>query len=244
MGVYKDRVKNHFKFNLGEIRDLVIAMLVMSFIFGFDDGREIFILFLWVANLIKIFAIVLFSVLLHVSLQKLVALITGHRVEFRLWIYGALIGLLIAVVSNGRLYFLAAGGILIEHMALHRLGMFRYGINSVHSMIIAFTGPLSNIILALICKLLYLSTGIEVFSIIVTVNIWYAIFSILPIPPLDGSTVFFGGRSTYVLLFSFIIAASIMIAMSSTLVVMLFGSLFLAVLFWFVYYIAIERFML
>lgn len=241
MGVYADRVRRHFRFSLGEIRDLIIAILVMTFIFAFDDKREVFVMFLWLTNFIKVLIIVGVAVFIHIIVQKLVALLASYRADFRLWPYGIVIGLLLAAVSNGKLYFLAPGGIFVHHMALHRLGMFRYGISSLYSTVIAFSGPLSNILLAFIFKVLYFSTNIQLFSIIVAINLWYAVFSMLPIPPLDGSTAFFGGRSTYAWFFGFVIAASIMIAISNTLVVMLFGSLFLSVLFWFIYYIVIER---
>ncbi|NQV08630.1 hypothetical protein HQ529_02120 [Candidatus Woesearchaeota archaeon] len=244
MGVYWDRVRRHFNFSVAEVRDVVIAILVMTLIFGFNDGRENFVAYLWITNIIKVLFIVMISVALHVCMQKLVGLISSYKAEFRIWPYGVVIGLLLTIVSSGKLYFLAPGGVLIHHMTLHRLGMFRYGLSTYLSTIIAFSGPLSNIILALIFKILYFSTNIEIFSIIVVFNLWYAVFSMLPVPPLDGSTAFFGGRSTYALFFSFIIAASIMIAISSTLVVMLFGSLFLSVFFWFIYYLAIERHMM
>lgn len=241
MGAYGDRIKRYYKFSLAETRNLLIAILVLTFIFAFNDGRETFDSVLWFGNFIKVLIIVVISVFIHESAHKLVGLSASYRTDFRLWPYGIVIGLLLTVVSNGKLYFLAPGGVLIHHLAIHRLGMFRYGLSSFYSTFIAFAGPLANIVLALIVKIISFSFPSQLLTAIITINLWYAIFSSLPIPPLDGSTGFFGGRVTYYLGFSLVAASSIMIFISNTLVLMLFGILFLSLLFWFLFYIFMER---
>lgn len=65
--------------------------------------------------------------------------------------------------------------------------------------LVAFAGPLANLIMAFVAFLLYsladafgfdLSrTAHQVMSLIVLYNINFAIFNMLPIPPLDGSTI-------------------------------------------------------
>lgn len=73
--------------------------------------------------------------------------------------------------------------------------------------IIALAGPLSNLLLglvcALICKLMYTFKPADfgiyytrlylVFLYAVYINFGLAVFNILPIPPLDGSHIFFSG---------------------------------------------------
>lgn len=66
--------------------------------------------------------------------------------------------------------------------------------------IVAFAGPLSNLFIALIFGLLiryssYLSLGqsfVDLSLIVVLINVVLAIFNLMPIPPLDGSKIFFG----------------------------------------------------
>ncbi len=65
---------------------------------------------------------------------------------------------------------------------------------------VAFAGPLSNILIALVASVVFrlsqigyfdLGTSASLLLIIVIVNISLAIFNLMPIPPLDGSKIFF-----------------------------------------------------
>ncbi len=65
---------------------------------------------------------------------------------------------------------------------------------------VAFAGPLSNILIALVASVVFRLSQIGYFDlgasaglllIIVIVNISLAIFNLMPIPPLDGSKIFF-----------------------------------------------------
>jgi|SRR3989344_2260135 len=61
---------------------------------------------------------------------------------------------------------------------------------------VAVAGPASNIILALLAGVAVRLTGasgalLDILSIIVMVNIVLALFNLIPIPPLDGSKIFF-----------------------------------------------------
>jgi Zn-dependent protease len=61
--------------------------------------------------------------------------------------------------------------------------------------IVAFAGPLSNILIAIIfgifIRLGFFAALTEPFAYIVFINLVLAVFNLVPIPPLDGSKIFF-----------------------------------------------------
>ncbi len=63
---------------------------------------------------------------------------------------------------------------------------------------VSFAGPLSNIIIALICGLILRFVGmglpeatIQILATTVLINLVLAIFNLMPVPPLDGSKILF-----------------------------------------------------
>jgi len=236
-----EKVQHHFRFSLEEIRDIAIGVLIVSFIFGFDDGREVFELGSWLGSFITVFIIVLITFLLRISVQKIAALGYNYRAEFKMWIYGLLAGVVVSFISGGRFFLALPGGIILYHMAAHRLGEFRYGLNNILSAMTASSGSIANILFAFILKILNLSLNSVLLAKVIHINLWLAILFMLPIPPLDGSISFFGGRSTYFFIFSLLLAAALMIAYVNSLLWMLIGTLILGVALWVTYYLVIER---
>lgn len=55
--------------------------------------------------------------------------------------------------------------------------------------LVSLAGPLTNIIIAIAAALLFRTTNIEIFYLILHLNLLLAIFNLLPIPPLDGSKI-------------------------------------------------------
>ncbi len=241
MGLYIDRVKNHFRFNLKELEALSIACLVAAFLFAFDDGAPTFELSHWLGNYFLILILVILVFFIHETAHKLWALSTGYRAEYKLWPYGIVIALIGAFLSQGKFFFLGLGGVWLVEMGLHRLGSFRHGLNLSLSTWAAFAGPLVNLLLALIFKPIYLATNAWAIGMFVKINLWYAVFSMIPVPPLDGSTGFFGARSTFMLLLGIVIGAAIMIWVAQSFWLMLIGTLVIGFLFWILYFMTIEK---
>ena len=241
MGAYLDRIKNHFTFSIKEVQNLLVMCVITAFLFAFDDGQPEFEYSHWLFNYIFVFILVAFIVLIHESAHKLWALAAGYRSEFQLWPYGIVIALALAFMTKGKFFFLGLGGVWVTEMAVHRLGGFRYGLSTFISTWIAFAGPLANLLLAFIFKPVYLATGNDLIGMFVKINLWMAVFSMLPIPPLDGATGFFGGRSTFMLLMGFMIGAAVMIWVAKSLLLMVIGTLIFAAVFWFIYFITFEK---
>ena len=56
--------------------------------------------------------------------------------------------------------------------------------------LVSLAGPLTNFIIAILASIVFKIVSIDIFAMIVQINLLLAIFNLLPIPPLDGSKVF------------------------------------------------------
>jgi len=232
-----DKIKRYFKFTPLELRSLIIAILVLAFIISFRDwGVRGFNIGDFNAVLI-----VALSLLVHISIQRIWSLGTGYRLEWKMWSFGLLFGLIMVFLTNGLFWLILPGGFMVHHLAGHRLGWFRYGINYWAVGLIAVTGTVGTIFLAAIFKAL---SGFVINSLIqkvITFNIVYAIYSIIPIPPLDGSRTFFGSRMLYAFSSAFIIAAALLLNSSLGVGIVIISSFFIGIVLWLLYYIFFEH---
>lgn len=230
-----DKIKRYFRFSKEEIKSLLLASVIIGFIFTFRD----FTLF----NLICAILIIAISIAFHVSAQKISALYVGFGAEFKLWWYGLLISLVICFISNGTVWWLILpGGIIFSMLARHRLGRFRYGLNYWPMGVIGFSGPIASIVLGTIFKnieLYIFHATVPLLHNIFIFNLVFAVCSMLPIPPLDGHYMFYGSRPWFAFLFGTIATYAIL--------TIIFGvyswiwALIVGGISWLIYYISFER---
>ena len=195
---FKDKAKRYFKFSTNEIKAIIITILVLSIIVGLNDNSPYFIPSKWLLNFSLVLAIITASVLVHISAQKLTGLYLGFNVEYQIWWLGLTLGLIFSIITKGKIWLLIPGGILIHHLAAHRLGYFRYGTNILSMSWISVLGPLANILFGAFFKTLHLWFNLFPNSYVIdklfSINLVYAFCTMLPLPPLDGSKVFFHSR--------------------------------------------------
>ena len=234
------RVRDFFRYTSREKGDIIIAVLVVAFVFGYNDGREEFVTSLWLINLLKVLFIVYLSIMVRVAFQKIVALSQGFTVEFRAWPTGLGISAIVALLSNGNLYVLLFGGLIFYHMTLLRIGKFRYGENASTRGMIAASGSFANLVLATIGMMFSAQLGIlpGFFEELAFINFWLMIFSLIPLPKMDGIHVFFMSRLVFVFIFSTLLAYVLLtfIDVYSWLLSFIIG-----VICWFLYYINFEQ---
>ena len=238
----KDKIKRYYFFTKAELRGLIIAIFVIAFIISFKDwGKDSVNVASGFFNLFNSILIVALSMLIHISAQRVWSLATGYRLEWRMWSFGLLIGLIFVFLSNGNIWMILPGGIVIHHMAGHRLGWFRYGINYWALALIALSGPLASITMAVLFKALSGVIANSLIQKLIIFNIAYALFSLLPIPPLDGSRTFFGSRMLYSFSTFAIIAASVLLMLDISLWLAVVSSFFIGVVLWILYYVFFEH---
>lgn len=238
----RDKIKRYYKFNSHELRGLIISILIISFIISFKEwGTTSFGFGVGIFNLFNSLLIVALSILVHDTGQRLWGLAIGYRVEFKMWSFGLLFGLVIAFLSNGNLWLIVPSGFVLHHLAGHRLGWFRYGINYFGQAMVALAGPLFTLMLIILLKVLTVFSSSALIEKAIIFNVVYLITSLLPIPPLDGSKIFFGSRMLYAFVLPALVVATILMIVDIQILLSLSLSLLVGVVLWLVYYISFER---
>jgi Zn-dependent protease len=239
---YKSKLKQHFKFSREERLSFIVTVIVLTLIYTWDKwGVDKFDANVGLQNFLFALIIMAITVFIHHSGQRMAALYLGFRAEQKLWWYGPLIGLMLVILSYGKLKFLAATGTMMYLLPAHRIGAFRYGPNMTTIAKIAAAGPFANIAFGVLVKIIEW-IGILPATIsqpIFDLNILYAAWNLLPIPPLDGSKVIYYSRMTYAFMFgavgSYMLLAHLLNFYSISV------ALLMGVLFWIVYYIKFEK---
>jgi len=151
-----------------------------------------------------------------------------------------LFGLIMVFLTNGLIWLILPGGFIVHHLAGHRLGWFRYGINYWALGLIAVTGIFATIFLAAIFKALSTVVFNSLIQKVITFNIAYALYSLLPIPPLDGSRTFYGSRMLYAFSTAFIVAAAVLLNSNIGVGIAVLSSFFIGIVLWILYYMFFE----
>ncbi len=242
---WKDRIKRYLKFRKEEVKDIVVIILVFAFIVSFREwGKETFDALEGFKNLFNAIIIMTLTVLVHISGQKIASLYAGYETEFKIWWYGVVGALILCLISKGNIWFLAAGGVFLHHLSAHRLGAFRYGVSMKAVGMVALMGPLANILLATFVKTIELwfpliPVNTVLIQKVFIINWAYAAWSLLPIPPLDGSRLLYSSRLRYFFVFGAIVSYVLLIyffKIYSYIWALVFG-----VIIWLIYYIIFER---
>jgi Zn-dependent protease len=180
-------------FDRQELKDILAAVLVLTAAFTIIYYRDIVFPRTVIGYLILFgFALltVLTAFLMHEMAHRYVARRLGGFGRFRIWVMGALLALITSILG---ILFAAPGAVYVS-------GIYSAETNGK----VSLAGPGTNMILAGIFYVLYLVVSpftefAFLLGFVGALNSWYAVFNLLPIPPLDGYKVLVWDKSIYIM---------------------------------------------
>jgi Zn-dependent protease len=202
------------EFTNKEIKKILIGSLIAGIVFSFNEwGTTKFDLMVGIINLLKATIIVSIVYITHSFSQKFAAKKSACDVEFNLISMnkipgknvdipsmlrpiGPIITLLITLISNGKLFFIMLASFEITYSKEKRVGHQWSHLKDYEEATIALAGPLSNIVLIIIFKLLN-PIASAFFNKAVFITSALLIFHLLPLPKFDGIKIFFGSKFLY-----------------------------------------------
>lgn len=237
-----DKVKRYYRFTPSELRGLLITTLVLAFVISFREwGGVEFNLAVGFSNFLIAVLIVGVSLLIHTSGQRVWSLAAGYRLEYQMWGLGLFLAVIFAFITNGRFWFLVAGGFMVHHLAGHRLGWFRYDIGYWGIAAVALAGNLITVLFIIVLKVSNTFLFAPILQKLIIFNIVYTVYNMIPIPPLDGAKIFYGSRMAYAFYLPGIIAIILLLYADIPVLVAVLGSFLVALVLWLLYYIFLER---
>ena len=180
-------------FDRQEVKDILAAVLVLTAAFTIIYYRDIAFPRTGLGYLILFgFALltVLTAFLMHEMAHRYMARRLGGFGRFRIWVIGALLALVTSILG---ILFAAPGAVYVS-------GIYSAETNGK----VSLAGPGTNMILAGMFYALYLVlsplTGYAfLLGFVGALNSWYAVFNLIPIPPLDGYKVLVWDKTIYII---------------------------------------------
>jgi len=215
-----------YTFTLMEIRDLLISILVLGFIFSavlpnfqVEQGTPL-------VNFALAVFIVGPALLFHELAHKITAQKFGCKAAYVLWPMGVMISILLTVITAGRIIFAALGAVMISTAYSTRLGYRFIGLSMEEMGKIALAGPLVNIAIA-VFSYAFIWISPQIVQTMITINLIVALFNTIPFPPLDGSKIFGWSKTGW---FGLLASAIILLYMPSIIGIVFSVILAIAVL--------------
>ena len=229
------------KFSAAEIRTLFIAALVLGLLFGYDDGQANFQLSYWITNVIIMIILALFSLIMYVAGHKVRAKKFGCESSIHIWSMsrfsyaasshlkgpikaiplGVIIPLLLIFLTQGAWKVATFTSTTIKSISARRLGREFRRVTEFEEAQIALAGPLTALLVAFIAKILMPS--FPVMQHLMVINLYLAMFNMLPIPTLDGVKIYFGSPLMFTFFFVMILGAFFFLSTLSVLSTIIFA---------------------
>ncbi len=196
MQEFATRVEGRFGFSKKELGRLLITALAAAFVLTFRKwGGEAFDIYVGLLNFILTAVLLFVFFLIHFAAQKLLALKLGYTTEYKMWVNGLLISLILCFFSYGYLPIFFTGTLLYDVVPKLRAGVFRGGVKHKDLGLISFAGPFANLVLVGLMAPIYIVTKSSFFHTAIIINLLMGVFALLPIPIFEKIRQFAGGTT-------------------------------------------------
>ncbi|MBI2140003.1 hypothetical protein HYU14_03700 [Candidatus Woesearchaeota archaeon] len=241
---FQYKIKQYFGLAKTEIIGIAVSIIILSFIISFRQwGKGDFSLAAGLLNWFNAGLITGLVVVISHAVQRLVGLYHGYRVEYKMWTLGLLAGLFAAFVSYGRVWLLLPGGIVMHHLAGHRLGYHRYGPDHYMWGIISLTGTFAAIFTAFAFKLVSLIIENPLIDRLIFFAVIYALYDLLPFPASTGLKLFYASRLVYIFNAVMVVVLGLLLLTPLHPAITVAISIFVAIVSWLLYYLHFERYL-
>jgi hypothetical protein len=229
MGSYAEEYRTFFynlkryglKLSKEELRQILITAGIIAFVWSFNKWGDVtFDFFEGIKNLLLGFMYGLIGIIFNQIGQRIVAVHYGYDPNYEFGILGLMIALVITFASRGYLIFFLPGAINLRHLAASRLGEFRYYTNDWEWAKAGFQGPFFNIMLAVFLSLFKSNPYIRELMIM---NVFFAIYSLLPFPGNVGLYVFYPHIHFWTFILGIVVACSIMVFFLNPILTVVIG---------------------
>ena len=195
-------------FSITEVKQILISAVVLSVAFALASFDTI--LNVSTSKLATLIAFSFIAVgvgfLAHELIgHKIVAQHFGLHAEYKMWNMGLVIALLTSLFG----FVFAAPGAVYISQKLDLWGK-PTPVTAKRMGLVGLMGPVINVAIGLIFLALALFYGgefLQLFYIGASINMWLALFNMIPIPPLDGSKVLMWDKRVFAI--SFIAVAAL-----------------------------------
>ncbi len=195
--IYIPKGYGKIRFGRAEVGNIILAVAVLTFAFTEFINRYYISDISGVSGNTALayavgvgFLAVLSGFLLHELMHKIMAQRIGAWAEFRAYPLGLLLALVFAFVG---VFFAAPGAVYIQGM-----------INKRQNGMISLAGPMMNLAVGTIFTLAYFTLVLSlpeniafVLYFVGLVNLFFAAFNLIPIPPFDGHKVVTWNKGIY-----------------------------------------------
>lgn len=186
-----------------ELRQLMLSALVIAF--AFSIKYLVFGRYRLEYVSATILAVIL-AFIPHELSHRYIARRLGYYARYRVWLLGLALAIILPLLTFGSLIFAAPGAVVIyPKYPFSYISRRDYGL-------IALAGPLANIIVGYTSLVLLTTMKTFIYTypflltlilfVIMEINLWLAMFNLIPFPPLDGSKVFAWNKTLWLITFA------------------------------------------